>query len=143
MTADAPDDDGGTDEAETPPVACTLGEDDYQRRKPWMESEFLPLLADVEQLAAGVELTFEGADDTVETVARFVNEEADCCSFARYEVAVEPPYERTTLTITGPEGTAGVFGQGVLEALASMETLPDSLEDLPEPFAERHEPTTT
>lgn len=135
MSDDAPND-GGTGD-ETPPVACTLSEAGYERRTPWMEAEFLPLLADVEQVESGVEMTFEGTGGTVETVARFVNEESDCCSFARYEVAVEPPYDRTTLTITGPDGTGDLFREGFLEALSE---LPGTTDGLPERFAERHSP---
>lgn len=135
MTDDASED--RETDGETPPVACTLSEAEYERRKPWMERAFLPLLASVEDVESGVEMTFEGADETVETVARFVNEESDCCSFARFEVAVEPPYDRTTLTITGPEGTADLFRAGFFEAL---DELPGSLEGLPDWFDDRHVP---
>lgn len=137
MPDDTREDDGRTDD-ETPPVACTLDEATYQERRPWMESEFLPRLADVEQRESGVTMTFEGTDDTVQAVARFVAEESDCCAFARYEVAIEPPYEQTRLTITGPEGTGELFREGFFEALGST---PETLEDLPESVAERHSPS--
>lgn len=137
MPDDAPDHDGGTDD-ETPPVACTLGEADYQARRPWMVEEFLPLLADVERRESGVTMRFEGTDGTVQTVARFVDEESDCCAFARYELAIEPPYEQTRLTITGPEGTGELFGEGFSQVL---EDPPETLAELPEVVAERHSPT--
>jgi len=135
MTEESPADD---DTDETPPVACTLSEEGYQQRTPWMASAFLPLLEDVEQRDAGLVMTFDGADETVETVARFVNEESDCCAFARYDISIEPPYDETTLTVSGPEGTADVFRA---ELMGALDDLPDSLDDMPEAFAAVHEPS--
>lgn len=137
MTAKTPEDDRTADD-ESPPVACTLSEAAYQERKPWLETEFLPLLEDLDQRESGVAMTFEGADETVETVARFVNEESDCCSFARYEIAIEPPYDRTTLAVSGPDGTAEVFHA---ELVGSIDELPATLEGMPEQFAAVHDPS--
>lgn len=137
MPMEPPADDG-SDDAETPRVACTLSEDEYRDRKPWLESTFMPLLSDVERDGDEVVLTFDGASQTVETVARFVNEESDCCSFATYEIAIEPPYDRTTLTVSGPPGTGAVFQA---ELLAGRDTLPESVEDLAGDDLAHHEPS--
>lgn len=128
--------DDGTDAQ--PAVCCTLSEEAYKERKPWLEAEFLPRLEDAERDGDEVVLTFDGAGETVEAVARFVNEESDCCSFATYEIAVEPPFEETTLTVSGPEGTGELFEA---ELLVDREELPGSLDDLPESILAHHEPS--
>lgn len=137
MSESDPDTDDGADD-ETPPVACTIDEGTFQQRRPWMVEEFLPLIADTEQLDDGIAVTLEGAGETVETVARFVNEESDCCGFASYEIATEPPYDETRLTITGPEGTAELFQEGLVDLLDEP---PETLDDLPKAVARRHSPS--
>lgn len=65
----------------------------------------------------GVTLVFEGTDDALDAVATFVRHEHQCCAFAEYAIEVSPPYETTRLTITGPEETTEMFGDGLVPML--------------------------
>lgn len=107
-----------------PPVACTIDEDRAEERADWMQSSLIPAYAGAEELDDGVTVRFSGVDDTLPDVARFVDEEKECCAFADYRIEVSPPYEETRLTITGPEGTREMFAEefvGRLEGGAPLE----------------------
>jgi len=111
-----PEDDDTTDAAAAeadarPPVACTIDEERAEERADWMEDDLLPAYAGYDEREDGVTVRFDGADDTLRHVARFVAEEKACCSFADYRIDVAPPYEETRLTITGPEGTREMFAE--------------------------------
>lgn len=94
------DDDRQTDAV---PAWCRLDEAEAETREDWMRSTLLDDLVDFEETEHGVELTFGGTGTTLASVAEFVRKESDCCPFATFEVVVEPPYERTRLTMTAPE----------------------------------------
>lgn len=101
----------------TPPVACKLTPDQVADR-----TGELATLAErfrgAEELEDGYTLRFDDADDGFESVAAFVADERECCAFADYVLETTPPYEETRLTITGPEGTKTMFGEGLLELLS-------------------------
>lgn len=67
----------------------------------------------------GVTLVFDGTDEALAAAATFVRHEHQCCAFADYRIEVSPPYERTRLTVTGPEGTATMFRDGLAKRLAA------------------------
>lgn len=105
VDADGP---GSTDD---PPVACTITDQRAEERAEWMLSVLLSRYSGAEERPNGVTVRFDGADETLRHVARFVAEEKRCCAFADYRIEVSPPYEETRLTITGPEGTREMFGE--------------------------------
>jgi hypothetical protein len=112
-----------TDEDDRPPVACTLTEDRAEARAEWMREDLLPAFDGAETHENGVTARFDGADETLAAVARFVREEKECCAFADYTIAVSPPYEETQLTITGPEGTKDLFAEAFVGRLAGEQPL--------------------
>lgn len=94
----------------TEPVVCTIDRDSEkaEERRTQLKNELIPKYIAAEETGNGYRVRFEGSD-AVMGVARFVNEELKCCSFAGYEIEVTPPYEETHLNITGPEGTKEIF----------------------------------
>lgn len=90
------------DQTDTVPAWCRLDDDEAELRREWMEAELLDDLETLEEIEHGVEMTFAGTDATLDRVAEFVRKESDCCQFATFEVVVEPPYERTRLSMTAP-----------------------------------------
>jgi hypothetical protein len=102
----------------TPAVACTLPEEQERERS---EQKFQILVSTYEGIKEhddGYTFLFDGTDEALSAVAAFVANELRCCSFAEYTIDVSPPYEKTRLTVTGPDGTKEVFG-GLVEKLES------------------------
>lgn len=93
-----------------PPVVCTIDRDSEkaERRRRQVRQELVPNYLGAEELEDGYRLRFDGADSLM-GVARFVEEERKCCSFADYQLELEPPYDEVRLTITGPDGTKELF----------------------------------
>lgn len=56
----------------------------------------------------------------MEALATFVANEQQCCSFATYEITVEPPYEQTEFRVSGPEGTKALLSEGFTAALGAQ-----------------------
>lgn len=105
------------DDDPTPPVACTITEDRAEERAGWLRETLLPAYAGAEVREDHVTVAFEGTEDTLVAVARFVAEEQQCCAFADYRLEVSPPYEETRLTISGPPGTTALFADGLVDRL--------------------------
>ncbi len=101
----------------TPPVACTLTPDEAAARAGDVEAALTARYERAEERDDGYTLVFAGTDESLSAAAAFVAEELKCCSFAEYEIAVSPPYGETRLTITGPEGTKELFGEGLVGLL--------------------------
>jgi len=108
---------------ETPPVACTITEDRAEERAEWMREDLVPAFDGAETHEHGVTVRFDGSDDTLAAVARFVAEEKECCSFADYTIAVSPPYDETQLTVTGPPGTEELFAEAFVDRLSGEQPL--------------------
>jgi hypothetical protein len=68
----------------------------------------------------GVAHVFEGTTETVAALGTFVANEQQCCSFATYEIAVEPPDERTEFRVSGPDGTKTLLHEGFTAALGQQ-----------------------
>ena len=95
------------------PVACTLTAEQEAERPERVRTILRDTYTGADELESGYTIRFEGTNESLVAVATFVSNELHCCAFADYQVAVSPPYDETTLTITGPEGTKGVFAQFV------------------------------
>lgn len=101
----------------TAAVACTLTERGEQTRPEWVRSVLTARYEGVEEREDGYTFLFAGTDESLLAVATFVSNERRCCSFADYGIDVSPPYGRTRLTVTGPEGTKAVFSEGLIDRL--------------------------
>jgi hypothetical protein len=92
------------------PEWCRLTEGAAEQRREWFRST---LLGDLERLGEtddGVAMIFAGTGETLHAVAEFVRKESACCPFATFEVVVEPPYERTRLTMSAPAEDVDLAG---------------------------------
>lgn len=101
----------------TPPVACTLTPEQAAARPPEVLSTLAGRYRGSETREHGVTVRFDGTDEAPVAAARFAANELECCSFADYRIEVTPPYEETRLTITGPDGTGEMFGEGLVALL--------------------------
>lgn len=100
-----------------PDVTCSLEPGRATAREAAFRRTLLPRYAGVEELEDGYTLVFDGVEKTLSAATAFVAEQHRCCAFAAYRVAVDPPYEQTRLTITGPEGTKSLFREGLVARL--------------------------
>lgn len=99
------------------PVACTLTNGQNEKRSTQVRSTLISHYVGTEELDGGYTLRFDGTDEALLAVASFTVNELQCCSFAEYTIDVSPPYSETRLTITGPEGTKVMFGEGLVDQL--------------------------
>lgn len=90
-------------QSEAVPTWCRLDDDEAEQRREWMYEQLMDDFEGMAEVDDGVTLTFAGADETLASVAEFVRAESSCCPFATFEVVVEPPYERTRMTMTAPD----------------------------------------
>lgn len=102
---------------ESSQVACTLTPEQTVVRAERIEGNLAARYERAEERADGYTLTFDGTHEALPAVTAFVADELACCSFAEYEITVSPPYEKTHLTITGPEGTKELFREGLVGLL--------------------------
>ena len=98
-------------------VTCTLTEERETERSEEGQSLLVSHYVGYEEHKNGLDIRFEGTDESLQAVAQFTSDELQCCSFATYDITVSPPYEETVLTVTGPEGTRQMFREGLVERL--------------------------
>ncbi len=105
-----------SEEDATPPVACTLTDEQEAERSDAVRATLGSRYVGAVERDDGYTVRFAGADDALLAAAGFVASELQCCAFADYRIDVSPPYEETRLTITGPAGTKAVFA-GLVDRL--------------------------
>ncbi len=98
-------------------VVCTLTEEQETERSAEVRSRLISHYVGYEDSEDGLDIRFEGTNESLQAVARFTSDELRCCSFAEYRIIVSPPYEETVLTVTGPAGTRQMFREGLVERL--------------------------
>lgn len=98
-------------------VACTLTEEQEAERSEEVRSLLISHYVGSKDHGDGLEIRLDGTNESLQAVAQFISHELQCCSFAEYKINVSPPYEETTLIITGPEGTQQMFREGLVEQL--------------------------
>lgn len=101
------------------PPTCTLSPEDAQRRRDQLPPVLVERFDGTTVHDEGrITVRFEGVAKPLSALASFVAAEHECCSFAAYDLVVEPPYEATRLEVRGPEGTAELFREGFADVLA-------------------------
>ena len=92
-----------TQPAEAPPIACTLGADDYRARREWIAAVNAAGLREVRRDGLRLELTYalEARADVLELVRR----EQACCAFLSFQVHDDADAVR--LTVTAPQEALG------------------------------------
>ena len=96
------------------PVVCTLSKDELGARRAHLLSGLATAATSVEGFADGYRLTFLPISGVLETIARVIDAERQCCRFLRFQLSVEQDAP-ITLDVTGPAGTREFLGELVGE----------------------------
>jgi hypothetical protein len=88
------------------PVACSLSTPQMRARRDGILAEVREGALETRRVRGGLALRFPGAARWVETLARLVALERECCRFLRFRLTAEPDRGPVWLEITGPRGTA-------------------------------------
>ena len=87
------------------PVACTLSVDELSTRRDSLLPGLIARATDRVALDDGHRLTFSPAPGLLDTIARVIDAERQCCRYLRFQLVVEQDGAPITLDVTGPEGT--------------------------------------
>lgn len=98
-------------------VACTLTEAEADERPEWVARVLRARFERAAERANGYTFVFAESGESLAAVSTFVEHERECCAFAAYTILLEPPYDEVALTVTGPNGTKELLGEGMLEEL--------------------------
>lgn len=98
-------------------VACSMNEAEVERRREWVHAELLPPLEEVIEIPDGFTLVFEGTDEALGAVMKFVHLESRCCSHVTFEIEVSPGAEPTTLTLSGSEEAKELTREGFVSRI--------------------------
>jgi len=86
-------------------VACTLSADELAARRDSLLPGLIARAADRTALDDGYRLTFAPAPGLLDSMARAIDAERQCCRFLRFQLVVEQDSAPITLDVTGPAGT--------------------------------------
>jgi hypothetical protein len=100
-----------------PEVACTITNEKEAEPSEQVQATLIDHYIGYREVENGVLARFDGTDESLEALAKFISNELHCCSFAEYEITVTPPYNETHLRITGPDGTKELFTDGLVDRL--------------------------
>jgi hypothetical protein len=87
------------------PIVCTLAPGDLRARRNEMLPGLVARAVERQELPDGFRWRFDAAPDVIDTAARVIAAEHQCCAFLRFEMTVEPGEGPLWLTVTGPKGT--------------------------------------
>lgn len=101
------------------PVACTLSADELRTRRDGLLTGLIARATTRFAIDDGYRLTFAPTPGLLETIARVIDAERQCCRFLRFQLVVEQDGAPITCDVTGPEGTraflADLIGSGGTE----------------------------
>lgn len=101
------------------PVACTLSAAELDSRRGDLLPGLIAQAAHRLPLANGYRVTFVPVPGLLDTIARVIDAERQCCRFLRFQLVVDQDGAPITLDVTGPEGTkeflADLIGAGGTE----------------------------
>jgi hypothetical protein len=89
----------------TEPIACTLLPADLNARRTQLLPGLVARAETRDPLADGWRFTFDADSETLQTIARVIDAERQCCRFLRFQLTVEPSGGPMALEVTGPDGT--------------------------------------
>jgi hypothetical protein len=87
------------------PVACTLSADELVARRDGLLPGLIAQATDRMTLDDGCRFTFASAPGLLDSMARAIDAERQCCRFLRFQLVVEQDGAPITLDVTGPTGT--------------------------------------
>ena len=89
----------------TLPITCTLGPAALKARKEGLLADLVRRARERHEIEDGHRLVFAAADDIVQSIARTVDVERQCCRFVQFRLTVAPDEGPIALELTGPPGT--------------------------------------
>ena len=96
---------------DAPPIACSLGGDEFDQRVDEWRALVRASVSSVEVTDRAVRLTLDGSDAALVSAASLGNREKACCPF--FDVAVELGPAARVLRLAVPEGAEDVLGEFV------------------------------
>ena len=87
------------------PLVCSLSTDELGARRAQLLPGLVATATRIDELTDGYRLTFAPAPGVLETIARVIDAERQCCRFLRFQLIVEQDAAPITLDVTGPAGT--------------------------------------
>ena len=89
----------------TLPIACTLGPAALKARRAGLLADLVRRADGRHEIEDGHRLVFAATGDIVQSIARTVDAERQCCRFVQFTLTVSPDEGPITLEFTGPPGT--------------------------------------
>jgi amino-acid N-acetyltransferase len=96
------------------PVACTLPSTELAARRDVLLPALMKSAIDRREVGGGFRYSFEPSSEILQTIARVVDAERQCCRFLRFQLTIEPASGPIVLEVTGPSGTRELLS-GLLE----------------------------
>jgi hypothetical protein len=93
------------------PTVCTLSPDALAARREDLLAALRERCERVERTPSGCRLQFAASSETLQTLARIVDAERQCCQFLEFRLTVSPGLGPMTLEVMGPEGTVEFLGE--------------------------------
>ena len=90
------------------PLACTLTDSEQVTRSEAVK-ELFKHVQQVNELADGYALCFQGSDTWANTLLQFIMFERACCHFFEFALVFEPQQGPIWLHIRGPEGVKAII----------------------------------
>ena len=87
------------------PVACTLGDNEFQERRSGLLAKVRDQVQEVKFLDSGYALRFESTNEIIDELTRLIQLERNCCQFLEFNLRVLPEQGPIWLELSGPEGT--------------------------------------
>ena len=103
---------------EEPVEACSLSEQQLEKRRAELRAGLLRRIRRVRTLDDGISFAFDRSPENARDLAAFIEFESGCCGFARMSLRDDSSTDASWLEIRGPEGTVEIFGQMVPVGMA-------------------------
>jgi hypothetical protein len=87
------------------PIACSLTDPEFQRRRADLLQTFQGALLETKELADGYAYRFPSGGNWIAELAQLITFERECCPFMQFNLRVEPANGPLWLELTGPAGT--------------------------------------
>jgi predicted ester cyclase len=91
------------------PIACSLSSADYAARRDEIAAIARTALRSRAPMADGSRLTFDASPDTEERLRTVIANEADCCSFLRFDLRKSG--DTLELDVTGPADAEPIIAE--------------------------------
>ena len=95
--------------ASSPPVVCTLGNDQFQARRAELATFLQERIESSREIERGYELEFD--EGNIDAIVEFIQFERECCRFLAFTLEFKMDKGPITLRIEGPKGTKAFLAE--------------------------------